>query len=87
MCSFGHRILTQNISKGKDHSRRGHEGSEREKRYSSILSLTSAFGVGGKRHASATSLPGKKPVTHCTGGLLGPRPVWMGAENLAPTGI
>ena len=27
------------------------------------------------------------PGTHCTGGWVGPRPVWTGAENHAPTGI
>jgi len=29
----------------------------------------------------------KRPGTQCTGGWLGPRPVCMGAENLASTGI
>jgi hypothetical protein len=38
--------------------------------------------VGGQRHAPA-ALPG----THCTGGWVGPGPVWTGAENLASAGI
>jgi len=28
--------------------------------------------------------PGMRPGTHCTGGYMGPREVWMGAGNLAP---
>jgi hypothetical protein len=45
------------------------------------------MGVGGQRHSPAASTPGKRPGTHCTGGWVGPRAVWTGAENLAPTGI
>jgi hypothetical protein len=53
--------------------------------YSSTLSLTSALdGVGGQRHAPVALHPGK-PSTHCTG--WDPRPVWTGAENLAPLGF
>jgi len=53
---------------------------------SSTLSLTSALdGMGSQRH---TLLPRKKTGTHFTGGWVGPRPVWMGAEILAlPTGF
>ena len=29
----------------------------------------------------------ERPGTHCTGGLVGPRVFWMGAENLAPPGF
>ena len=46
--------------KGKVHPRTGHEGPEREYRYSSTLSLTSALDrVGGQRHAPTALLPGK----------------------------
>ena len=31
--------------------------------------------------------PRERRDTHCTGGWVGPGPVWIGAENLAPTGI
>jgi hypothetical protein len=31
--------------------------------------------------------PRESPGTHCTGGWVGPGPVWMCAKNLAPTGI
>ena len=31
--------------------------------------------------------PRQRPGTHCTGGWVGPGPVWTGAENLAQTGI
>jgi len=41
----------------------------------------------GQRHASAALYPRKRPGTHCTGGWVGPRPIWKGAENLDPTGI
>ena len=27
----------------------------------------------------------ERPGTHCIGGSVGPRGVWTGAENLAPT--
>ena len=51
----------QNIQgKGKGRPRTGHEGPEREKRYSSTLSITSALDrVGGQRHAPA-ALPPRK---------------------------
>ena len=43
-------------------------------KYSSILPLTSALdGVGGQRHAPAALPLGKRPGTHCIGGLVGPR--------------
>jgi len=31
--------------------------------------------------------PWERPDTHCIGAGLAPRPVCMGEENLAPTGI
>ena len=31
--------------------------------------------------------PRERPGTHCTGGWVGPGSVWMGAENLASSGI
>ena len=43
--------------------------------------------MGSQRHAPAALYPREKPGTHCTGGWVGPGPVWTGAENLAPTGI
>ena len=39
------------------------------------------MGVGGQRHAPAAFSPRERPGTHCTG------PVWIDAENLAPTEI
>jgi hypothetical protein len=42
--------------------------------------------VGGQRHAPAALLQ-ERPGTHSIGDWVGPRPVWTGAENLAPTGI
>jgi hypothetical protein len=60
--------------KGKAHPRRGHEGPEGEKKYRSILSLTSALdGEGGQRHAPAALPPGKRAGTHFAGGWVGPR--------------
>ena len=44
-------------------------------------------GWGGQRHAPAALYPRERPGTHCTGGWVGPGPVWIGAENLAPTEI
>jgi hypothetical protein len=43
--------------------------------------------VRGQRHAPAALYPWERPGTYCTGGWVGPRPVWTGAENLAHTGI
>ena len=45
------------------------------------------MGVGGQRHALAAFTPGKEPVPIVQESGWAPWPVWMGAENLAPTGI
>jgi hypothetical protein len=74
--------------KGNFHPRTGHEGTEGELTYSPTLSLTSALdGVGGQLHAAAALPPAKTryPLHRRLVGLQGP--VWMGAENLAATGI
>jgi hypothetical protein len=61
-----------NGKKAQVRCRTSHEGSEGEYKYSSALSLTSALdGVGGLRHAPAALPPGKRLVTHCTGGCVG----------------
>ena len=60
--------------KGKVHPRTGHEGLEREKRYSSTLSLNSGLdGVGGQSHAPAVLPPGKTryPLYRRLGGPQG----------------
>jgi hypothetical protein len=44
------------------------------------------MGVGG-RHAPAAFTPGKDPVPVVQEAGWDPGPVWIGAENLAPTGI
>jgi len=44
------------------------------------------MGVGGQRHAPA-AYPGKDPVPIVYEAGWAPGPVWMGAKNLAPTGI
>jgi hypothetical protein len=42
--------------------------------YSSILSLASTLdGLGSQHPAPAALPPGKRPVTHCMGGWMGPR--------------
>jgi len=70
------------------HPRTGHEGTEREYRYSSTLSLISALGgVGSQRHALAIIPPGKDPVPIVQEAGWAPGPVWTGAENLASTAI
>jgi hypothetical protein len=45
------------------------------------------MGVGGKRHAPAALLPGKRPVTHLWEAGWDAERVWTGAENSTPTGI
>jgi hypothetical protein len=44
-------------------------------------------GVWGQRLVAAAPYPRERPGTDCTGGRVGLRLVWTGAENLAPTGI
>ena len=51
-----------------------HECPDKEYRYISTLSLTSAlYGVGGQGQAPAALSPGKRPGTHCKEGWVGPR--------------
>jgi hypothetical protein len=45
------------------------------------------MGVGGQRHAPAAFTPGKDPVPIVQETGWAPGPVWIGAENIAPTGI
>jgi hypothetical protein len=45
------------------------------------------MGVGGQRHAPAAFTPGKDPLPIVQEAGWVPGPVWIGAENLAPTGI
>ena len=45
------------------------------------------MGVGGQRDSPAAFTPGKDPVLIVQEAGWAPGPVWMGAENLAPTGI
>jgi hypothetical protein len=44
-------------------------------------------GVGGQRHTPAAFTPGKDRVPIVQEAGCAPGPVWIGAENLAPTGI
>jgi hypothetical protein len=54
------KLFTHNNGKGKGHPRTGHEGPEREYRYSFTLPLTSALdGRGFQRHAPAALPAGK----------------------------
>ena len=47
--------------------------------------MTAALeGVSGQQHAPAVIFPWERPVTHFTGGWVGPR---AGLENLAPPGF
>ena len=45
------------------------------------------MGVGGQHHAPAAFTPGKDPVPIVQEAGWASEPVWIGAENLAPTGI
>jgi hypothetical protein len=74
--------------KGKVHLITGHEGTEGEQTYSSTLSLTLALDGGGwstPRPGRFSS--GKVPVPIVQGAGLAPGTVWVGEENLAPTGV
>ena len=35
----------------------------------------------GQQHAPATLYPRERPGTHCTGGWVGPGPVWTGEKS------
>jgi len=59
------------LQKDEGHPITKHEGPEKEKRYSSTRSLTSAVHVDMRlMHTLATLCPGKKPITHCTEGQV-----------------
>ena len=45
------------------------------------------MGVDGQRHALAAFTPGRCPVPIVQEAGWAPRLVWIGVENLAPTGI
>ena len=45
------------------------------------------MGVGGQYHAPAAFTPGKDPIPIVQEAGWASEPVWLGAENLAPTGI
>ena len=45
------------------------------------------MGVSGQRDAPAAFTPGKEPVPIVQEAGWAPGPVWIDAENLAPTGI
>jgi hypothetical protein len=49
--------------------------------------MTSVLDGGSKRHAPAAFTLGKDAVPIVQEAGLAPGPVWIGAENLAPTGI
>ena len=69
-----HNICMFRIKKVKVHPITGHEGPEREYRYSSTLSLIlEPDGVGGQHHTLVALPPRKRPGTHCIGGWMGPR--------------
>ena len=81
--------LVQAIGKDKVHPRTGHEDLEGEYMYSSTLSLTSA--LDGRWVVNATPRlrypREREPGNPYIGGRVAPGTVWMGAVNLAPTGI
>jgi len=43
--------------------------------------------MGGQRHVKVALLPGRRPITPCTGGWLGTMAVGISVENLATTRI
>jgi len=45
------------------------------------------MGMDGQRHVPAALSTRKGPDIHCTGGWVGPRAVWTGAENLTTAGV
>jgi hypothetical protein len=74
-CWEGHLDLRKLYKKSKFRPARGHEGLEREWRYTmSPHSLTSALdGIGSQGYAQAALPPRNRLGTYCTGGWVGPR--------------
>ena len=65
-----------------------HEVPEREKRYGSTLSLTSAlYGGGWSTPRPGRFTPGRDPVLIVQEDVWASRPFWTGVENLPPTGV
>jgi hypothetical protein len=69
--------------KGKGHPITGHQGPRR-----GVIILN----FGARREWVVSTMPWllypqERPGTHCTGGWVGPGPIWTRAKNLAPTGI
>jgi hypothetical protein len=54
-----------------------------------LKALTSALyeSVGGRGKAPAALIPSRRPITHCTGGCVGPRAGMYGCEKFRPFGI
>jgi hypothetical protein len=74
--------------KGKVHPRPGHEGPEAEHRDSSTLPLTSVLDEGGwSMPRPSRFIAGQRLISIVQEAGWPPRPVWMCADNLAPTGI
>jgi len=69
-------LFLRQADKGKVEAHRvtGDESPEKELRYSFTLCLTAALDeVGCSANAPAALPPGKRHVTHCTAGWVGPR--------------
>jgi len=87
--SHGHVVITHSwqylmCTEPKVHPITGHEGPEREKKYSSILSLTSTVD-GCSQHNAAGICPEKDPVPIVQEAGWTTGPCWTGTENLAVT--
>jgi hypothetical protein len=75
--------LSENAYNSTVHPKRGHEGKESGQRYNCSLSLTSVLDWCEWSTPIAAALPPRKRIgTHFTGGWLGARVAWRGAENL-----
>ena len=82
------RLLLSNATLGKVNPRTGYEGRGGGRGNNSILSLTSALdGSGWSTPRLGRLILEKDPVPSVQEAGWAPRPVWTGAENLAPTGI
>jgi hypothetical protein len=53
----------------------------------SFFNLGARWGVGGQRHAPAALPTGKRPCATVQEAGRAPKPVWTGAEYIAPAGI
>jgi hypothetical protein len=74
------------VGKGKPHTKTGHEGPEREYRYTSILSITLALDGVDEQHHDPVAIHRERDMVYIVQkAVWAPELVWTSAKNLAYT--